>query len=93
MDFIYSLIVANSAKSGGEITLNQFIVKAKEVCATAPNPAEPFMCMDLIYISVLLKNGYGLDKKTKIQVSSSFTPNDICAWRRITLIIDSFTVV
>lgn len=41
---------------------------AKEVCATA-NTDQPFMCLDLTYISVLLKDGYGLNSKTKIKVS------------------------
>lgn len=60
------------------------------MCATAPNPAEPFMCLDLIYISVLLKDAYGLDKKTKIKVSFPFyCTNDVCAWRRMTLLIHS----
>lgn len=85
---ILILIVSNVAKSGGEVTLNQFVDKAKEVCATGPNPAEPFMCMDLIYISVLLKDAYGLDKKTKIKVIFHlFIPNNICEWRRIILLL------
>lgn len=53
---------------GGEITVGHFIDMAKEVCATA-NTDQPFMCLDLAYISVLLKDGYGLNTKTKIKVS------------------------
>lgn len=53
---------------GGEITVGHFIDMAKDVCATA-NTDQPFMCLDLAYISVLLKDGYGLNTKTKIKVS------------------------
>lgn len=53
---------------GGEITVGHFIDMAKDVCAT-PNTDQPFMCLDLAYISVLLKDGYGLNTKTKIKVS------------------------
>ncbi|XP_055296253.1 ectonucleoside triphosphate diphosphohydrolase 5 isoform X3 [Sitodiplosis mosellana] len=55
---------------GGEITVGDFISKSKEICATA-NTDQPFMCLDLTYISVLLKDGYGLDSKTKVKVSES----------------------
>lgn len=52
---------------GGEITVGDFISKAKDVCATA-NVDQPFMCLDVTYISILLKDGFGLDAKTKIKV-------------------------
>lgn len=42
--------------------------KAKKVCATA-NVDQPFMCIDLAYISILLIDGYGLNTTTKIDVS------------------------
>lgn len=47
--------------------MGDFIEKAKEVCATA-NTDQPFMCLDVTYISVLLKEGYGLNSKTKVKV-------------------------
>lgn len=53
---------------GGETTVGDFISKTKEVCATA-NVDQPFMCLDLTYISILLKEGYGLDSKNKVKVS------------------------
>lgn len=53
------------------MTVGDFIAKAKEVCATA-NVDQPFMCHDVTYISVLLKDGFGLDSKTKIKVSFLF---------------------
>lgn len=52
---------------GGEITVGDLISKAKDVCATA-NVDQPFMCLDLTYISLLLKDGYNLDSKTKVKV-------------------------
>lgn len=53
---------------GGEITVAHFVNQAKEVCATA-NTDQPFMCLDVTYIAVLLKDGYGLNLKTNIKVS------------------------
>jgi ectonucleoside triphosphate diphosphohydrolase 5/6 len=54
---------------GGEITVADFAKKSREVCATA-NTDQPFMCLDLVYITVLLKEGYGLKSNTPIRVSS-----------------------
>lgn len=52
---------------GGEITINDFAKKSREVCATA-NTDQPFMCLDLVYITVLLHDGYGLKSNTQIKV-------------------------
>lgn len=41
--------------------------KAKEICAI-PNTDQPFMCLDLTYIAVLLQDGYGLRPQTKVKV-------------------------
>lgn len=51
------------------MTVGQIMAKAKEVCLTA-NTDQPFMCLDLSFISVLLKDGYGLNTKTNIKVFS-----------------------
>lgn len=59
---------------GGEVTVGDFIAKAKDVCATA-NVDQPFMCLDVTYISILLKDGFGLDSKTKIKVRFHFFVN------------------
>lgn len=53
---------------GGEITVADFSKKSREVCATA-NTDQPFMCLDLVYITVLLRDGYGLKNNTPIRVS------------------------
>lgn len=52
---------------GGEIAVAEFTKKAREVCAIA-NADQPFMCLDLVFISVLLQDGYGLKPPTKIKV-------------------------
>lgn len=52
---------------GGEIAVAEFTKKAREVCAT-PNADQPFMCLDLVFISVLLQDGYGLKPQTNIKV-------------------------
>ena len=54
---------------GGEITVEAFRKKAREVCAIA-NDEQPFMCFDLTYISVLLNEGFGLSDGKKIKVGS-----------------------
>jgi ectonucleoside triphosphate diphosphohydrolase 5/6 len=56
---------------GGEIAVAEITKKAREVCSI-PNSDQPFMCLDLVFISVLLQDGYGLKPQTKIKVS--FTP-------------------
>ena len=52
---------------GGEIVVADFTKKSREVCANA-NTDQPFMCLDLVFISVLLQDGYGLKPQTKIKV-------------------------
>lgn len=61
---------------GGEVTVGDFIAKAKEVCATA-NVDQPFMCLDVTYISILLKDGFGLDSKTKIKLYKKINDHEI----------------
>lgn len=53
---------------GGEVTVADFAKKARESCASA-NTDQPFMCLDLVYISVLLQDGFGLKPQTNIRVS------------------------
>lgn len=50
------------------MAVGSIVAMAKEVCATA-NTDQPFMCLDLTFIAVLLKDGYGLNMKTNIKVS------------------------
>lgn len=53
--------------NGGEVQISDFSKKAREVCAT-PNSDQPWMCLDLVYISVLLHEGFGLKPSTNIRV-------------------------
>lgn len=58
--------------TGGEVTLQEVVEKAQLVCATA-NVDQPFMCLDLVYISTLLQDGYNLKPSTKIKVQFNST--------------------
>lgn len=53
---------------GGEIEVSAFQEKAMEICKI-PNTDQPFMCLDVTYISVLLEHGFGLKPRTKLKVS------------------------
>lgn len=52
---------------GGEITVSAYRKKAEEICSIA-NDEQPFMCFDLTFISVLLREGFGLGDSKKIKV-------------------------
>lgn len=56
---------------GGEIEVSAFQKKAQEICKI-PNTDQPFMCLDVTYISVLLEHGFGLKPQTKLKVSHFF---------------------
>lgn len=69
----------------GEVLVGDFAEKAKEVCAQA-NVDQKFMCTDLVYISVLLEEGYGLRKDTMIRLFKKVDGHEIswamgCAYR------------
>lgn len=51
------------------MTLEEISDKAQSVCATA-NVDQPFMCLDLVYITALLQDGYDLRSTTKIKVNT-----------------------
>jgi ectonucleoside triphosphate diphosphohydrolase 5/6 len=61
---------------GGEISLGEFMKKSREVCKEA-NADQPFMCVDLIYISVLLQDGYGLKAQTPIKLYKKIRGHEI----------------
>lgn len=64
----FILILIFKAESGGVATVGQFQEKAKQFCDQATEH-EPFMCLDLVYISTLLTDGFGLSVNKKIHVS------------------------
>ncbi|KAL2712979.1 nucleoside diphosphate phosphatase ENTPD5 isoform X1 [Vespula squamosa] len=51
--------------SGGVIHLGAFLKQATETC-DYPNAEQPFMCLDLTFIYVLLHNGFGLEPTTRL---------------------------
>lgn len=54
--------------------MGSIVAKAKEVCAIV-NTDQPFMCLDLTYIAILLKDGYDLNMETNIKVRHTDTPH------------------
>ena len=54
--------------TGGQVKASDFTKKAREECAN-PNSDRPWACLDLVYISVLLQDGFGLKPATNINVS------------------------
>ncbi|GAB0095889.1 ectonucleoside triphosphate diphosphohydrolase 5 [Sergentomyia squamirostris] len=61
---------------GGEIKVGDFYTKAREVCAI-PNTDQPFMCLDLTFISVLLQDGYGLKPQAQIKLYKRIDNHEI----------------
>lgn len=54
-------------KTGGQVNVESFFSAAKSACSDV-NVDQPFMCLDLTFISVLLKDGFGLSPNTKINL-------------------------
>ncbi|XP_011335310.1 ectonucleoside triphosphate diphosphohydrolase 5 isoform X2 [Ooceraea biroi] len=50
---------------GGVVQLSSLLKQAMETC-DYPNTDQPFMCLDLTFIYVLLKDGFGLEPSTKL---------------------------
>uniref|UniRef100_A0AAQ5Z8S8 nucleoside diphosphate phosphatase n=1 Tax=Amphiprion ocellaris TaxID=80972 RepID=A0AAQ5Z8S8_AMPOC len=55
---------------GGMLEVRDFKKRAKEVCnkMTKYPPISPFLCMDMTYITCLLKDGFGFKESTVLQV-------------------------
>lgn len=56
---------------GGVVEVRDFKKKAKEVCnkMTKYRPISPFLCMDMTYITCLLKEGFGFKDNTVLQLT------------------------
>ncbi|XP_026886899.2 ectonucleoside triphosphate diphosphohydrolase 5 isoform X1 [Electrophorus electricus] len=56
---------------GGTLQVLDFKKKAKEVCnrMSLYNPDFPFLCMDLAYITCLLKDGYGFQENAALELT------------------------
>ncbi|XP_046382642.1 ectonucleoside triphosphate diphosphohydrolase 5-like isoform X2 [Ischnura elegans] len=61
---------------GGVITVEHFTKAAKSACAY-PNADQPFMCLDLTFISVLLQDGFLLKPKTKLHLFKKIDNHEI----------------
>uniref|UniRef100_A0A803XVD4 nucleoside diphosphate phosphatase n=1 Tax=Meleagris gallopavo TaxID=9103 RepID=A0A803XVD4_MELGA len=59
-------------EQGGVLEVRDFERKAKEVCDNMErfSSASPFLCMDLTYITALLKEGFGFRDNTLLQLPS-----------------------
>lgn len=76
------------AYKGGVTTVDDFAKEAKSSCAT-PNVDQPFMCLDLTFISVILEDGYGLKRNTPIKLYKKVNNHEIswalgCAYNLLT---------
>ncbi|CAN9507699.1 unnamed protein product [Ophioblennius macclurei] len=56
---------------GGTLEVRDFKKRAKEVCnkMTKNPPVSPFLCMDMTYITCLLKDGFGFKESTVLQLT------------------------
>ncbi|XP_018901655.1 ectonucleoside triphosphate diphosphohydrolase 5 isoform X2 [Bemisia tabaci] len=61
---------------GGTIKLTDYFKSALEACKF-PNAEQPFMCLDLTYISVLLHDGFGLDTSRSIRLIKKIDDHEI----------------
>lgn len=61
---------------GGVVTVGQFLEAAQSSCMT-PNTDQPFECLDLTFISVLLKDGFGLGSEKKLNLFKKIDNHEI----------------
>lgn len=58
-------------EQGGRLQVRDFKKRAKEICnkMSKSPPSSPFLCMDLTYITCLLKDGFGFKDNTELQLA------------------------
>ncbi|XP_040268274.1 ectonucleoside triphosphate diphosphohydrolase 5 isoform X4 [Bufo bufo] len=58
-------------EDGGALAVRDFALKAREVCDHMDRFASqsPFLCMDLTYITALLRDGFGFEEDTTLQLT------------------------
>ncbi|XP_076299140.1 ectonucleoside triphosphate diphosphohydrolase NTPase isoform X2 [Lasioglossum baleicum] len=62
--------------AGGVVQVRAFLKQAKEAC-DYPNTDQPFICLDLTYIYVLLRDGFGLEPTTKLYLYKKITGHEL----------------
>ncbi|GAB5573017.1 ectonucleoside triphosphate diphosphohydrolase 5 isoform X1 [Prionailurus iriomotensis] len=69
-------------ETGGVLKVEDFERKAREVCDNLENftSGSPFLCMDLSYITALLKDGFGFADSTVLQELSKKVNNIETGW-------------
>jgi len=58
------------------VELNVFLKQAMEIC-DYPNTDQPFMCLDLTFIYVLLRDGFGLEPSTKLHLYKKINGHEL----------------
>lgn len=54
------------SENGGQLNVQSFLDAAKKVCGDSSVPNEPFLCLDLCYISSLLVDGFGFEPNSRL---------------------------
>ncbi|KAL0118894.1 hypothetical protein PUN28_009489 [Cardiocondyla obscurior] len=62
--------------SGGKVQLSSILKQAMETC-DYPNTDQPFMCLDLTFIYVLLRNGFGLEPSTNLHLYKKINGHEL----------------
>ncbi|XP_011268404.1 ectonucleoside triphosphate diphosphohydrolase 5 isoform X1 [Camponotus floridanus] len=61
---------------GGIVQLNGFLKQAMETC-DYPNTDQPFMCLDLTFIYILLRDGFSLEPTTKLYLYKKISGHEL----------------
>ncbi|XP_011145148.1 ectonucleoside triphosphate diphosphohydrolase 5 isoform X2 [Harpegnathos saltator] len=61
---------------GGVVQLGAFLKQAMDTC-DYPNTDQPFMCLDLTFIYILLRNGFGLESSTKLYLYKKINGHEV----------------
>lgn len=62
--------------SGGIIQVSAFLKQAMDAC-DYPNTEQPFTCLDLTFIYILLRDGFGLDPTTKLYLYKKINGHEL----------------